>query len=107
MALQFDREGRVRAACRNPLTLVGRDICASHIVEVWDIIPKYIAEEFERGHGLRIPGLVTFGYALVKNCAYNQMFTVDKYVSMMISEELVNKYGLKATRPKLATVRRL
>jgi len=104
MALVLDREGRVRAACRNPLTLVGRDICASHIMEVWDIIPKYIMEEVERGFGLRIPGLVSFNCKTVTYCSYPQLYTMDKFLHMVVSEDLIKAYGLKANRPPYTLV---
>lgn len=48
----------VKEAEKNPVTVVGKEICASHIVKVWDAISAYVVQQLCHGRGVRIPGKI-------------------------------------------------
>lgn len=86
-------------AQKNVHTLIGKEVCPSHVFKVWEAISKFVMDQFCIGHGVRIPDLATLTYKIFTTDVSQRNVIVDKIPLILISENLTKKYALKSKRP--------
>ncbi len=55
MPIIFSPEGMVEQVMKNPATALNKEICASHIIKVWETVSGYIIQQLCCGRGVKIP----------------------------------------------------
>jgi hypothetical protein len=55
MPIIFSPQGMVEQVKKNPATVLDKEICASHIVNVWEAVSGFIIQNLCQGRGVKIP----------------------------------------------------
>jgi len=99
MPIIFSPEGMVEQVCKNPATALNKEICASHIIKVWETVSGYIIQQLCKGRGVKIPHLavITFKIKTVEASAREVM--VQKIPHIFLAAEIEKRHALKVKRP--------
>lgn len=99
MPIIFDCCGKVEEAQKNIYPKVGKDVCGAHVEQVWNKVSEFVERMFNSGRGVRIPGFVTFNYKILTREFNQKKVIVERVPFMLLNEDLVKMYDLKASRP--------
>jgi hypothetical protein len=58
MPIIMNTEGMCEEAKKNTCTVIGKEVCASHVAKVWEAISDFIIQNLCNGRAVKIPGLL-------------------------------------------------
>lgn len=99
MPIIFDEGGMVQEVRKNPETTIGKEICASHVVKVWEAVNAFIVQTLCGGKGVRIPGLLTITFKIIQIELSQRDIILQKNPHIMLSSELALRHSLKLKKP--------
>lgn len=83
----------------NPETTVGREICASHVVKVWEAVNAFIVQTLCGGRAVKIPGLLTITFKIIQIELSQKETILQKNPHIILSSELALRHSLKVKKP--------
>jgi len=83
----------------NPETTIGKEMCASHVVKVWDAICAFIVQTLCGGKGVKIHGLLTITFKVIQIGLSHREVILQKNPHLLLSGELALRHSLKLKKP--------
>jgi len=83
----------------NPETAIGKEMCASHVVKVWDAINAFIVQTLCGGKGVRIKGFFTITFKVIQIGLSQRDVILQKNPHLLLSSELALRHSLKVKKP--------
>lgn len=99
MPIIFDEAGMVEQVKKNPASLIDKEICASHLVKVWEAVCAFIVQTLCGGRGVKIPGLLTISFKVIQLDFSARDVILQKNPHIMLSSEIALRHSLKLKKP--------
>jgi len=99
MPIIFDECGMVEQVKMNPVTTIGKEVCASHVVKVWEAISAFIVQTLCGGRAVRIPGLLTVTFKIIQIELSQRDTILQKNPHLILSSELALRHSLRVKKP--------
>lgn len=99
MPIIFDDSGMVEQVQLNPATSIGKEVCASHVIKVWDAVNAFIVQTLCGGKAVRIPGLLIATFKPIQIELSQRDVIFQKTPHVVLSSELALRHSLRVKKP--------
>jgi len=99
MPIVFSPEGMIEEVKKNPCSTLDKEICAAHIVKVWEAVSEYVIEQLCKGRGVKIPRLAVINFKVKTVEMSPKEVIVQKIPHILLSSQIELRHKLKVKRP--------